>query len=253
MADDVKDLDVKKQQAVGFVAGARKGFEEPTDKEDLLIPRATLLQALSPEVVKGAKDPATQLDLKPGMIINSLTKEILPSEFIPIFKFTNWIRFNPRNTKDPAYDAAYGPGEVIWRTNDPLDPRVIEESKFGADGTPPLATKFLSFFSVFKGVGMPVVVSFSKTSFKAGKRLLSLAQFAAKDNQPLDMFGMRYALSSVQETNPAGQMYFVLDVKQLGYTEGVELAQAAATWERFHDKTLQVHEEAPAAEAADGI
>jgi hypothetical protein len=232
-----------------MVQETRKGFEEPTAQEDLLIPRATLLQALSPEVVDKVKDPTTQIRLEPGMIINSLTKEVLPEEFVPVFKFTNWIRFNPRNPKAANYDPAYGPGEVIWRSKDPTDPRVVEESRFGADGSVPLATKFLNFFSSFKGVKMPVIVSFSKTSFKAGKRLLSLAQFATKDGRALDMFGMRYKLTSKEETNDASQKYFVLVIDMLGYTDENDFAMLSATWDRFHDKTLQVHEPDNAAQA----
>jgi hypothetical protein len=149
----------------------QEGFEEPIDVKDIIISRATLLQALSPDVVAHGDV------FRPGQIIDSVTKLVLPESFIPLYKFTNYIRFNPRNNKHPDFDPAYGPGEIIWRTNDPLDKRVIEETKFrGDDGkTAPLATKFLNYMSYFPGVDMPVVVSFSKTSYDAGKNLLNLA------------------------------------------------------------------------------
>lgn len=239
-----KDLAVKEQGALADPSAQRRGFEEPIDKEDLQIPRAKLLQAMSPEVVAGESDPVSKEALRPGMIINSLTKQVLPVEFIPVFKFTNWIRFNPRNSKDPNFDPAYGPGDVIWRTADPLDTRVQEEGKFGDNGEAPLATKFLNFFCFFPGVNMPVILSFSKTSLKAGRRLLSLAQFSGRD-----MFATKYKVASKQETGDAGT-YFVLIVDQAGAASEEDYAIGAKLWEQYSNKSIMVHEEAPEEAAA---
>ena len=52
--------------------GAQRGFEGGVDREDLTIPRAKLIQALSPELTEGLEG------IKVGSIINSLTKEVLP-------------------------------------------------------------------------------------------------------------------------------------------------------------------------------
>lgn len=234
-----KNLATQTPGALTDPSAQRKGFEEPTQKEDLQIPRAKLLQALSPEVVVGEKDPVSNEPLRPGMIINSLTKQVLPAEFIPVFKFTNWIRFNPRNTKADDYDPAYGPGDIIWRSTDPLDPRVQEEGKFGPNGEAPLATKFLNFFCWFPGVNMPVVLSFSKTSLKAGRRLLSLAQFSGRD-----MFATKYKITSKQETGDAGS-YFVLNVEQVGLASEVEYNIGDQLWQQYSNKPIQVHDEAP--------
>lgn len=208
--------------------GKGRGFEEETQREDLIIPRAKLLQALSPEVAEG--------DMKSGMIINSLTKEPLPQLFIPIFKFTNWIRFNPRESSKPGYDAKFGPGDIIWRSSDPYDKRVIEEGKFGDDGERPLATKFLNFFSLFPGVSMPIIVSFSNSSFKTGKELISLAQFAN-----CDMFGRLYELKSVQTKNDLGTFY-VLKVAPKGAPEEADFKVAEKLWDDFHSKDIKVDE-----------
>ena len=209
----------------------RKGFEEPMQKEDFIIPRAKLLQALSPEVIEdGGK-------FRPGMIINSLTKEVLPAEFIPVFKFTNWIRFNPRNTKDANYDPAYAPGELIWRETNPEDPRVVEFGKFGPNGEPPMATKFLNFFCYFPGVNMPIVVSFSKTSFKAGKQLLNLAMVTGRD-----MFATKYKVVSKQEIGDAG-VYFVLNVAQVSAASEDEVVLGNKLWDKFSNKPIEIHED----------
>lgn len=203
----------------------RRGLEERPDQGDFEIPRAKLLQALSPEV----QDPG--LTLKQGQIINSLTKDTLPAEFIPVFRMpSNWIRFNPRKKDDPNFDSDYGLGDVIWRSSDPSDPRVIEQGQFGAKGEPPKATKFLNFFCLFPGVDMPIVVSFSKTSFKAGKHFNSLIQFSTGD-----MFSKKYRLASKQVTTGAGT-YFVLTVEKVGETSINEFGIAEVLYKEFFTK-----------------
>lgn len=209
-----------------------KGFEEPIEREDLLIPRAKLLQPNSPEVI----EPAYEGKFRAGQIINSLTKDVLDAEFVPVFKFTNWIRFNPRDEKAFGYMSEFGPGDMIWSCNDPLDERVQTEGKWGEDGSPPIATKFLNFFCVFKGSPMPVILSFSKTSFKAGKQLLSLAKFAG-----CDMFARKYMLTAKQEINSKGT-YFVFCVTPCGNADDIRAGEAI--WAEFSQKDIKVDQEA---------
>ncbi len=219
----------------GLVSGnaPQRGFEAGVDKEDLIIPRAKLIQALSPEMTEGLDG------VRVGSIINSLTKEILPQEFIPIFVFKNFIRFNPRSKDDPNFNPAFEQGAVIWKSSDSEDPRVVEEAKFGEDGEKPLATTFLNFFSFFSGCPMPVVVSFSKTSYKAGKQLLSLAKFSSGD-----MFSRKYRLSSQVETNHIAS-YAVLKVAATGAASPEDQKLCEKLWNDFSAKAkdIQVHEE----------
>lgn len=237
----------KKNQATAISTQSpqpRRGFEEPIERKDLIIPRAKLLQALSPEVVESPRS------YFPGEIINSLTKEkltktddigsIFPVEFVPVFKFTNWIRFNPRDDSKPGFNPDFTPGGLIWSSNDPYDSRVQTEGEFGPNGELPLATKFINFFSLFPQYpGMPIIVSFSKTSYKTGRQLLSLCQFG-----PPDMYGAIYRLGVRQEKNEMGS-YFVLTVAKVQATEGKILNLAAAYWEEFHDrgKEIKVHDQ----------
>ncbi len=132
---------IEKTQA-GLVPSTQpqRGFEGGVDQEDLIIPRAKLIQALSPELAEGVEG------IKIGSIINSLTKEILAQDFIPIFTFKNFIRFNPRSKDDPNFDSDYEPGAVIWKSVDPMDPRVKEQTKFGPNGEKPVAITFINFF-----------------------------------------------------------------------------------------------------------
>lgn len=77
-----KAVAIKKAGMLEKIIDEGRGFEEPTDREDLLIPRVSLLQALSPQVTEGIEG------CKAGMIVNSISNTVLPEEFIPIFKYT---------------------------------------------------------------------------------------------------------------------------------------------------------------------
>ncbi|MCH7590717.1 hypothetical protein IIB34_06740 [PVC group bacterium] len=231
MSEDKKEV-AKKENTELAKAAPGRGFEEGVDQEELIIPRAKLLQALSPELEDNP-------ELKAGVIINSVTGEVLPSVFVPVFKFTQFIRFNPRESKAPGFNPDFGPGALVWRTNDPNDPRVIAETKFSDNGEKPLATRFLNFFSYFEGCEMPVIISFSNTSFKAGKRLMSLAKFRGGD-----MFSKQYELASKKESNDKGTFY-TLTVKPTGEAKESSIQTAERWWAEYGKKSadLQVHED----------
>ena len=206
-----------------------RGFEGGVDREDLILPRAVLLQALSPQI--GEVD-----GLKAGMVINNITNEVLPEKFIPIFRYVEFLKFNPRDSKSPEYDPAFEPGALIWRTNDPADPRTVE-CRFSEDGSKPTAIKTMNFLCYFPYVPMPVVLSFSKTSYKAGKKLISLAQFSGGD-----MFSKIYALK-VKQADKDGIKYYILDVAPIGKANKEDFAIAEAWYEQFRGKEIKTHEE----------
>lgn len=225
-----KQIARKEKTEIARTQSRGRGFEEPTAREDLIIPRAKLFQGLPVEYDQYP-------DAKPGQILNSLTKEVLPNEFIPIFKFTNWIRFNPRSKDERGFDPNFQLGAMIWNTNDPHDPRVQELSTFGPNGEPPIAIKFLNFFSLFPGHAMPVVVSFSKTSFKAGRQLMTIAQLNGGD-----MFSRKYKLGVKKESVEQGS-YYVLTIDPAGIVEGDLFKQAEQWFEDFAMKPIKVHDE----------
>ena len=226
--------------------GGQRGLEGGVDKEDLLIPRAQLVQALSPEITDRELKKLYP-NLTVGSIINSLTKEPLGECFVPVFMFKNYARFNPRKKDDPAYNKNLEPGAMIWRSNDPLDKRVQEETKFGPNGEPPAAITFMNFFSYFPGSPMPIIISFSKTSYKTGKQLLSLAKFGGGD-----LFSRRYRIFSDMETNDIGT-YAVFKIQPAGQASPNEYATCERLWNDFSGKAkeIKVHDEDESTVAAD--
>ena len=153
--------------------------------------------------------------------------------------FKNFIRFNPRSKDDPNFEPDFEPGAVIWKSSDPLDPKVQEQTKFGPNGEKPVATTFLNFFSYFPGSPMPIIVSFSKTSYKSGKQLLSLAKFCGGD-----MFARKYRITSAMESNEIAT-YAILKVTPIGEPTPEEFKICEKLWNDFsvRVKDIQVHEE----------
>ena len=227
--EEAKDLMNTTTTAVDVSRPAPRGFEAGHDQDDLLMPRAKMLQALSPECQEGG-------DGMPGAIINSLTGEELPKRFIPLFHFKEYAKFNPRNKNDRNFDSGYEPAALIWKTNDHNDPRVAE-TKFGADGTLPTAIEFFNFLALFEGQNMPIVVSFSKTSHKTGKKLFTLAYEASFSGA--DMFGRKYELTTRETSNESGP-YYVLQVAPAGKVEGDEFAKAEQLHTMMHHRKSDI-------------
>jgi len=181
-----------------------RGFEEPVDQSDLIIPRAKLLQPTADELTQEGNL------LRSGMVINSLTKTELSKVFTPIFYYKEYMRFNGRKKEDKNFNPEFAPGVLMWRTRDANDSRVLEQCSFGPNGEAPIAITSLNFLCLFEGESMPTILSFTKSSYRAGKNLLSLAKLRGGA-----MFSRKYRLGVVTMKGDEGN-YYVLKVDPAG-------------------------------------
>ena len=148
------------------------GFEDE-DAGDVIIPRVKVIQTLSPERKDKLADE--------GDIINSLTKEKLNGKvFIPVFKFNNNVWWKDRSEgggiQCMARDGKVGStsdGSTVLCTQ--CRRCEFDNSKTGKESLP-TCTKYINFFGFFEGERMPIILSFSKTSYNEGKKLYSLAK-----------------------------------------------------------------------------
>lgn len=204
------------------------------DQEMLILHRAKLLQATSDEVLQQQFEGA-----RPGLIINSITKIVLPDRFVPIFAWVSWMRFNARAANQPGWVESAEPGVLLWRSNDPNDPRVhSEETKFGPNGEPPLAITSLNVLSLFREQPMPLAIAFAKSSLRPGRELYSMGRFTG---QPLWHF--TYTLRSKLKTMESGSAQ-VFTVKQIGVSSEEERHQCIMLHRQFAMRTtIKVHEE----------
>ena len=233
MTDLVKQAQ-EHHKALQAQANKPRGLENSTDRSDLIIPRAKKIEAMSPEM---QDTELLKSGIHPGVIINSITKEILPEKFIPVSYFKQWIRFNANKEGDRGWVDGYGPRDVIYNTQDKNDIRLSSDAIWEGD-LPPVTTTFLCFLALFEGQDIPVVLSFGGTNFRTGKTLLSLATFKGGD-----LFSNRYRLTTKKKSNEMGT-WFVFDVTFAGKAEGEEYAKAEAMYETFKPADAKIHEDA---------
>lgn len=227
--------DLVKQAEKHLTSQAHKprGLENSTDRNDLIIPRAKKIEAMSPEM----SDPELlKAGIHPGVIINSITKEILPPTFIPVSYFKQWIRFNANKEGDRGWVDGYGARDVIYNTQDKDDIRLASDAVWDGD-LPPVTTTFLCFLGLFEGQDIPVVLSFGGTNFKTGKTLLSLATFKGGD-----LFSNKYKLTTKKKTNDMGSWY-VFDVAFAGKASADEYAKAESIYESFKPSEAKIHDD----------
>lgn len=204
-----------------------RGLEEGIDKSEIIMPRVKIVQKMSSESDK----------IKTGTIINNLTGEEMPGTFIPIVKFTQVVKFNPRDPKAPGFDSSKKPGDLLWITKDQYDPRWAE-SEWGENGEKPQAMKLLCFLSLFEGQSMPIVLSFANTSFKAGKKLMSLIMNFALSNKE-DTFARKYGLTCYEEKNDMGAFY-IYDINPAGKASQDEYSACESIYNQFFAKTKDI-------------
>lgn len=224
-----KKTEKKKEVAVvqpithAVVVPTRPEVDSNIGMDDLILPRVELLQALSPSVVAG--------EAMAGRIVNNITKENLGKPIlIPIFITKNWIRWRKREEG----------GGMMWRSNDPTDERVIEESQWGADGAKPLATAYINFLCLVDGSDLPIIVSFANTNYKTGRKWFTLTKMSSGH-----LYDSQYEVSSHSTTNNKGTFY-VLDVKRMGPATEDQKKRAAALHAAFAGKDLNFEAESEA-------
>lgn len=211
-----KEVAIKRETGIvltpppDYIGKSGLGFED-IEKEDILLPRIKLLQALSPEVTKDK--------MKPGTMINSITQEFYPDEiyFTPLLFKKSRIYFKPREEGGgilcSSQDAKIPTTEIYAKTC--MECRYKDwntEAKTDKDKQPK-CTVFYNFPCIVEGIGQPVALSLCRTKVKIGKLLISLGKYAGGN---VDMFALRYKLSIVAEESQFGP-YFNFKLEGAGY------------------------------------
>jgi len=195
------------------MSGGGRGMDE-IDDEVLRVPRTKLLQPTSEEVEDD--------DRSPGMVINSISNEVipLPARIVPIV-FTK-TRIHWRDLKDG--------GGIICRSLDgkhcDADGELCREKPEGQFGPapenePPRCSEYLNFLSLVEGHAMPIAVSFSKTSAGVGRDLASTARYRGGD-----LFSFEYTLDTKKVQNEKGTFWvYTIEAGQRTPAEQFEVAE----------------------------
>jgi len=210
----------KKKSEVAEPMKPGRGYGDNISKDDLLLPRVELLQGQSPVVLDGKR--------KAGEIVNSISKEPLPEDLkiIPVLVEKNFIRWKPREQG----------GGIEYRTKNPYDPRVMEDTKWHGDEKPK-CTAYLNFLCFIEGQDMPIVVSFCNTSYQTGRKLLTLSKMEGGD-----IFNRKFRLGALKRENKYG-IFYIFTVENAGSTNSEERSKAESLLTVFKDQELMFQED----------
>lgn len=201
--------------SAGFDYGdmAHEGFEGTTIK-DLSIPFINVLQPMSPEVTEETVPGA-----RPGMLLNSVTKEIMTQPFIvlPLEKEESWVEWIPRNKGGGLVDRHAPDSEVVLNLikqnggsrippKDAEGKRIAFKSPKG-NGNEIIETHYV-YCLILNETGETVegycVLSFASAKIKAYKDWMT-ALYTQKGRPPI--FANRAKISTVKQTNEQGTFY----------------------------------------------
>jgi hypothetical protein len=201
-----------------------KAGKDNVNRDDILIPRLGLAQALSPQLKKS--NEAYIPELRPGQFFNSVTGEIYGEEvqIVPLFFFRSFIQFNPISA---------GGGIVKMYGQDEMPP--ASDLAF-IDGKQPVCTEFKNRMSLLlkNGTFDPVVVSFKSTGLKAARRWNFLI---AEKNLPAYAFVYDFAVKTL---SGKGNEWFGCDIARGEYTPAALFEQAKQYFSDLQGKGIQV-------------
>lgn len=223
------DLVKKENQAmIDSMDGAPLGFEDDNE-DDMIIPRIKVVNALSPERKDKLADE--------GDIINSLTVEKLNGKvFIPVFKFNSNIEWKDRadgggihcHAKDGKRGfESDGTSKMCARCRR----NEFDNSKTGREAIPK-CTKYINFFGFIQGERMPIILSFSKTSYNEGRKLYSLARVSMQN-----MWNHGYTLDSKLMAKGGNEWYNIV-VTAAGATSDEDRAFGMELFKSFSHSDL---------------
>lgn len=183
--------------------------------KDIVIPKILPMQGLSKKVMEGQAAFGEFRDSLNNELVGTLNK---PFEFIPFFMEKVWIVFEEKNgamkfTKTVRIDT----GNEDWPYEE-----VVNGVKIRRDRT-------MNFYvllpeEVEKGIAIPYILSFRRTSLNAGKKLATtmfVKNMAAKKTPA----AMVCELGGVKTQNDKGT-FVVMDIKEKRPSTNVEIAKA---------------------------
>ena len=228
------ELEKRKQTSLQMqVATDIPGFEN-MDDDLIIVPRMKILQSMSDEV--GEDD-----QFQPGMIINSLSKDILAKkgesiEVVPILIGRSRIRFAPIGSNEGilcrSANGKFGEGEPGGDCS---------ECPFAKwEGSePPECTDLINVVVVPLGLEdqFPVVLSFGRASFGIGRQFVNMMYMRRKSP-----WYFKYQIGAKFVKNDKGQFY-VPTVKPSGTAPADIIEQMEIIYNSLASAGFEIHED----------
>lgn len=218
----------------------KRGTEHLT-KDDLQLPRLSLAQQMSPQLIPG--DPAQIQGLTLGDMFNNLTGEIYgkgPMEIIVV------------RADKPRGIEFYGEGSGLKGVKDFNVPLNDARMQFGPNGEKPVATKFYDYVVVLLDetgefmMDRMVALSLKGSGLKVARQLNALMKLRNAAS-----FSTRYRIETAVERNTKGT-FAVLKIRTAGWVTESQYAAAQELYESIKDRALDIERE-PGSDDGDEI
>jgi hypothetical protein len=204
-SSEVAPYDWSKEASTGF---------EGTKAEDLGIPFLQIIQKGSPEFDETHKDhPKKRIEgVKPGMIINSLSRKIVysgdktkPLKFIPCYAEKLYPEFKTRDSGGGFVKMHRDPN-ILLRTERNEKNKDILVSGSG-EGNEIITTHYFYGFAQIEGAWEKVIIGMTSTQLKNGRRWLNMMQSIKINGVTPPMFSHSYNVMTDIEKNNEGSWY----------------------------------------------
>lgn len=181
---------------------------EGVDTKDVLIPRLLLQQAMSKGVSSGTTSVGQVISSTSGLVVGSKEK---PCKIVPISTYKTLIR-REKAASETKFNFVSQVPVTVQNANFPWE---------GVENGVAVRNEYVLNFYVFLDTeldsedGLPHLLSFSRTNYKAGKKLIT--HFKKSQMLGVPPASKTFFLVSGLETNDLGT-YAVYDIQEAGAT-----------------------------------
>jgi len=181
--------------------GDNRGNEN-VGKDDLVIPRLGLIQAISPEIKK--TDPNFIPGAEQGMLFNTVTRELYETALVvPVLFEKQWLVWKDRKEGGGfggQYETELEAAQAIEEMDDPGSWEVI--------GTPTHLCYIIGADGKASEIAIPMPISKARISRQWNSLIRMLGG---------PRFSRVYKITGIEDKNPAGEDYWNMKVEQAGF------------------------------------
>lgn len=221
---------VKQEENLPAMTLSDWGNEEAINLTHFSVPKVLIMQPMSDQVTAGDAKFGELRVSDSGRLVGGLDK---PMEFVPFKVEDQWIIFKPQNGK-MEFDR-------IEKVTPENEARPWDDTD--ADGVAIRRDRSLVFYILLmedlaSGIALPHVISFKRTSMKAGKQLYTQMYITNRSaNLPPAAYVMRLGVK--KESNDKGT-FGVAVINPLRRSSGEELKTAKSWHDTFKTATVVV-------------
>lgn len=213
---------------------SREGLED-VERADLVLPRLSICQAMSPQRKKS--DPLFIKELEEGQFFNTVTEQIYGGgalRLIPLLFRKSRLYF--RKMEEGGGLLCQSMNAINGGRLNPESCAACPKSQWGQDGEKPACTLLYNFPSVLLPGFELIVVSMKVTSLRAARQWLTLMRLRNRDVRT----GI-YELRAVETKNNFGT-FFVFNVKPTRWASEKEYERATVIYSSIAERQIQPSE-----------